>query len=154
MTYVLILLSVVGNAEPTCNSISESKSHMKRLKEALFRDYDSSARPVRLWSDQTKVAVEMIPLSLGFVRSRLLVAHILAYNYTRQQEIWKIKIAIQQLWTSIIWNLLEMKGCASPFRELITAACLNLHVSKNITLGIISDIVRLIELILEFQKRI
>jgi hypothetical protein len=81
MTYVLALLSVVGNAGPICSSVSESKSHMKRLKAALFRDYDSSARPVRLWSDRTKVAVEMIPLSLGFVSSRLLLAHILKFFY-------------------------------------------------------------------------
>ncbi|XP_033611491.1 neuronal acetylcholine receptor subunit alpha-3 isoform X2 [Cryptotermes secundus] len=39
---------------------------MKRLKENLFRDYDTSSRPVRRWSDRTQVAVQMIPLSLDF----------------------------------------------------------------------------------------
>jgi hypothetical protein len=62
-------LSAVGTAEPACNSQwdSQSKSHAERLKGDLFRDYDGSARPVRVRSDRTEVAVEMIPMSLAVV---------------------------------------------------------------------------------------
>jgi len=62
-------VSAVGTAEPSSNwqSDSQSKSHVKRLKEYLFRDYDSSVRPVRVHSERTEVAVEMIPMSLVVV---------------------------------------------------------------------------------------
>ena len=62
-------VSAVGTAQPACNSQSDSQSkpHAKRLKEDLFRDYDKSARPVRVRSDRTEVAVEMIPMSLAVV---------------------------------------------------------------------------------------
>jgi len=62
-------VSAVGTAEPPGNlpSDSQSKSHAKRLKDDLFRDYDNSVRPVRMRSDRTEVAVEMIPVSLAVV---------------------------------------------------------------------------------------
>jgi hypothetical protein len=72
---VFHFLSAAGAAEPACTSQSDSKtkSHIKRLKEDLFQDYDSSVRPVRMRADRTEVAVEMIPLSVAFVSSQLLL---------------------------------------------------------------------------------
>jgi hypothetical protein len=70
----IIFVSVIVTAEPSCNTDSKSKSHIKRLKKDLFRDYDSSVRPVRLRTDRTQVAVEMIPLSLNLVSLLLLIA--------------------------------------------------------------------------------
>jgi hypothetical protein len=76
----IIFVSVAGTAEHTCNSDSKSKSHMKRLKEDIFRDYDMSVRPVRMRLDRTKVTVEMTPLSLSFVSLRFLIFNFLAEN--------------------------------------------------------------------------
>ncbi|KDR17731.1 Neuronal acetylcholine receptor subunit alpha-5 [Zootermopsis nevadensis] len=64
LSCIFFVLILIGSAESECNSGSECKSHMKRLKEDLFRDYDTSVRPVRLHSDRTTVIIEMIPLAL------------------------------------------------------------------------------------------
>lgn len=79
----IIFIYVLGSAESECNSGSECKSHMKRLKEDLFRDYDTSVRPVRLHSDRTTVIIEMIPLALVLVSFRLLIDIFLVVNQTQ-----------------------------------------------------------------------
>lgn len=114
----ILILIAVGTAEPPGNlpSDSQSKSHAKRLKDDLFRDYDNSVRPVRMRSDRTEVAVEMIPVSLavdedydGFTLDAFIKFawkdEFLTWNASDYGGIQYIRLNGESVWTPEVFHL-------------------------------------------------
>ncbi|XP_069678423.1 neuronal acetylcholine receptor subunit alpha-5-like isoform X2 [Periplaneta americana] len=114
--WIFCFVTLIGKAESNCNSGSKPKSAEYRLKRDLLCNYDKTVRPVRVKSDQTRIAIDLTPISMYFEESAdVFVLHasvnlmwrdeFLAWNMSDYGGVKTILIDSDSIWVPDVYHM-------------------------------------------------